>query len=404
MSTVALAFSGGLDTSFAAVWLREELSASVVTVTVDTGGIPAAEAERIRARSAEVGAVRHFHVDARAQVFSEFVTYLVKGNCLRGGVYPMAVGAERVVQAREVVRIAREVGATGLCHGSTGAGNDGVRFDVAFRVLANDLAIHAPIRDLGPSRDEEAAWLLERGIPVSATVRRYSFNEGLWGTTIGGGETHDSWAEIPEEVWRLTKPEPGLPAEEIVLGFSRGVPISLDGRVLPGVDLVAELNGRAGRHGVGRGVHVGDTILGIKGRLAFEAPAAVVLVAAHRELEKLVLTGRQLALKAALGETWGALLHEGLWFDPVARDVEAFLDRNQELVTGEVRVRLESGRAIVAGARSPHSLLGRGGAAYGERSAGWTGAEAAGFAKIYGLSAALAAGRSADGGEGGREE
>jgi argininosuccinate synthase len=403
MNRIALAFSGGLDTSFAAVWLREEREAAVVTVTVDTGGIPPDEADRIRQRSAELGAERHVHVDARRRVFDGFVTYLVKGNCLRGGVYPMAVGAERVAQAEAVVDAAREHGASGICHGSTGAGNDGVRFDVAFRVLAPDLEILAPIRDLAPSREEEAAYLEKRGIPVSRATRRYSLNEGLWGTTIGGGETHDSWAEVPEEVYRLSRPEPDLAAEDLVVGFERGVPVSLDGARRDGVDLVAELNRRAGRHGVGRGIHVGDTILGIKGRLAFEAPAAVVLVAAHRELEKLVLSGRQLALKATLGETYGSLLHEGLWFDPVVRDVEAFLDRSQELVTGEARVRLDRGRFAVTGTRSPHSLLGRGGAAYGERSAGWSGAEAAGFARIYGLSSALASARDAGGGKGGEQ-
>ena len=256
MTRIALAFSGGLDTSFAAVWLREERGAEVVTVTVDTGGIPADEADRIRARAEEVGAARHLHVDARDRVFDGFVTYLVKGNCLRGGVYPMAVGAERTAQAEAVARVAREVSATGVCHGSTGAGTDGVRFDVAFRVLC----------------------LETRGIPVAKATRTYSLNEGLWGITIGGGETHDSWAEVPEEVYRLTRPEPGLADEDVVIGFDRGVPVSLDGTAMAGVDLVAELNRRAGRHGVGRGIHVGDTILGIKGRLAFEAPAAVVLV------------------------------------------------------------------------------------------------------------------------------
>ncbi len=391
--TVVLAFSGGLDTSFAAVWLREERGADVVTVTVDTGGFLPGEAERIRARSAEIGAARHVFADARRRVWDGFVSWLIRGNCLRGGVYPMAVGAERVAQAEETVRVAREVGATAVAHGSTGAGNDGVRFDVAFRALAPDLTILAPIRSLGLGRDQETAYLAARGIAVPAKTSRYSYNEGLWGVTIGGGETFDSWAEVPEECYRLTRREPGLAAEDVVIGFTAGLPAALDGRPLDGLDLVAELNRRAGRHGVGRGLHVGDTILGIKGRVAFEAPAAVVLVHAHRELEKLVLTGRQNALKASLGDLWGALLHEGLWFDPVARDLEAFLDRSQERVTGDVRVRLSDGAFAVTGARSPHSLLGRGGAAYGERGAGWSGEEAAGFARLYGLAAELAAGR-----------
>ncbi len=399
MERIALAFSGGLDTSFAAVWLREERGASVITVSVDTGGFSPEEVRRIRARAEEVGAELHVHRDARSRVFEGFVTRLIQGNCLRGGVYPMAVGAERVAQAEAVVEAARKHGADAVAHGSTGAGNDGVRFDAAFRALAPRLAIRAPIRDLAPSRDEEAAYLRERGISVPEHTRLYSVNEGLWGITIGGGETHDSWKEPPEEVYRLTRREEGLPEEEIVLGFERGVPVALDGVALPGVRLVTALNRRAGRHGIGRGIHVGETILGLKGRLAFEAPAAVVLIAAHRELEKLVLTGRQLSLKDRLGEIYGSLLHEGLWFDPVTRDIEAFLDENQRLVTGEVRVRLADRSFAVAGARSPHSLLGCGGAAYGERGAGWSGEEAAGFARLHGLASELAAERDRAAGE-----
>jgi argininosuccinate synthase len=391
MNRIVLAFSGGLDTSFAAIWLKEELNAEVVTVTVDTGGVNAAEAETIRARSAELEVAKHVHVDDRQRVYDGFVGYLIKGNCLRGGVYPMAVGAERVAQAEAVVRAAREAKATGLAHGSTGAGNDGVRFDVAFRVLAPDLEIHAPIRSLALSRDEEAAYLVEHGIPVSRETRTYSRNEGLWGMTIGGGETHDSWQDLPEEAYRLSRREPGIADEEITLAFERGLPVALDGQALEGVALIETLNARAGPHGIGRGMHVGDTILGLKGRVAFEAPAALVLVTAHRELEKLVLTGRQLAMKAGLAETYGAMLHEGLWFDPAVRDLEAYLDSSQRRVTGEVRVRLADGSAQVLGTRSPESLLGRGGATYGERTAGFSGAEAAGFARLYGLAQALAA-------------
>ncbi|MCU0727221.1 MAG: argininosuccinate synthase [Planctomycetes bacterium] len=393
MAKVVLAFSGGLDTSFCAVWLREELGAEVVTVTVDTGGFPAAEAKAIADRAAEVGSARHIHVDGRRRVLDGFISWLIRGNCLRGGVYPIAVGAERVAQAEAVVGAARDAGAGAVAHGSTGAGNDGIRFDTAFRALAPDLAIHAPVRTLALSREAEAKWLATRGIHIPAKTSRYSVNEGLWGVTIGGGETHDSWAEVPEDVYRLTRRVAGLPPEEVILSFEQGLPVALDGRRLDGLALIDELNRRAGAQGIGRGVHVGDTILGLKGRIAFEAPAAVVLVAAHRELEKLVLTGRQLSVKGPLGDLYGSLLHEGLWFDPVMRDIEALLERSQERVTGDVRVRLSEGAFAVAGARSAQSLLGGGGAAYGERGAGWSGAEAAGFARIHGLAAALAAER-----------
>jgi argininosuccinate synthase len=393
MTTVVLAFSGGLDTSFCALWLREELGAEVVTVTVDTGGFSPAEVEAIAARAAEVRSARHVHVDAKRRVLDGFISWLIRGNCLRGGVYPIAVGAERVAQAEAVVLAARDAGAGAVAHGSTGAGNDGIRFDAAFRALAPDLAIHAPVRELGLSREAETEWLAARGVHIPPKTSRYSVNEGLWGVTIGGGETHDPWAEVPEDVYRLTRRVPGLPAEEVVISFDRGLPVALDGRAMDGLDLIAELNRRAGAHGVGRGVHVGDTILGLKGRIAFEAPAAVVLVAAHREIEKLVLTGRQLSVKGPLGDLYGALLHEGLWFDPVMRDIEALLEHSQLRVTGDVRVRLSEGAFAVAGARSASSLLGSGGAAYGERGAGWTGAEAAGFARIHGLAAALAAQR-----------
>jgi len=392
MKRIALAFSGGLDTSFAAVWLRVEKGVSVVTVTVDTGGVSADEAEKIRARAEELGVERHLHVDARRRVYDGFVSHLIRGNCLRGGVYPMAVGAERTAQAEAVTAAARETGADGVAHGSTGAGNDGVRFDAAFRALAPDLAVLAPIRDLGLSRDEEADYLEERGFAVDRATRLYSLNEGLWGVTIGGGETHDSWAEVPEEVFKLTRREAREP-EDLTISFENGLPTAIDGEGMDPLALIETLNRRAGRHGVGRGIHVGDTILGLKGRLAFEAPAAIVLITAHRELEKLVLTGRQLSLKSTLGETYGSLLHEGLWFDPVMRDIEAYLEKSQERVTGEARVRLADGSITVTGTRSPHTLLGRGGAVYGERGAGWTGEEAAGFARIYGLASELAAER-----------
>jgi len=389
---IVLAFSGGLDTTFCAAWLRETEGAEVIAVSVDTGGFTGEERRRIAARARAAGAVRHHAVDGRRRVWDRFCTYLVKGNCLRGGVYPLSVGAERVVQAEEVARVARALRASAVAHGSTKAGNDQVRFDVAFAALLPGVRVLAPIRTLGWSRDREADWLEERGIRVDRSTRRYSVNRGLWGTTIGGGETHDPWKSLPEAAWPSTPPPERCPAraETLVLGFERGLPVSVDGRRREPLALLAAVEGRARRHGVGRGVHVGDTILGIKGRVAFEAPAPTVILRAHRELEKLVLTRAQQFWKQIVAEHYGGALHEGLWFDPVMRDCEAFLDSSQRRVNGEVRVRLYRGTAEVVGARSPDSLFGAAGAAYGEVSAAWTGEEAQGFSRLHGRQGILA--------------
>lgn len=391
MPTIALAFSGGLDTTFCALWLREQTGADIVTVTVDTGAFSGEELESIAERARALGVLEHRVVDARAEVYDRFVAYLVKGNCLRGGTYPVSVGAERTAQAEALVRTARDVAATGVAHGSTGAGNDQVRFDVAIRALAPDLEIHAPIRELNWSREQESAWLAERGVRIAAQTVAYSVNEGLFGTTIGGRETHDSWQVPPDEVYTATSSLADTPseAEEIVIGFERGLPVALDGEGLDGVSILKTLNERAGLHGFGRGIHLGDTILGVKGRLAFEAPGPLVLIQAHRELEKLVQTRWQAFWRETLGSFYGNLLHEGLYYDPVMRDLEAFLDSVNGRVTGEVRVKLHRGTCSVVGTRSPHSLMDPGVAVYGEGTSAWSAAEAAGFARIYGLAAAL---------------
>ncbi len=391
MAKIALAFSGGLDTSFLAIWLREQTGAEVVTVTVDTGGFSDEELASIAARAKELGIEDHRVIDAQVDVFDRYVSYLIKGNCLRGGTYPVSVGAERTAQAEAVVKAARQIGATAVAHGSTRAGNDQIRFDVAIRALAPELEIHAPIRDLGWSREQESAWLAEHGIEIDAKTVAYSVNEGLFGTTIGGKETHDPWQVPPESVYAATAPLDDTPeeAEDVVVGFQHGLPVSLDGESMHGVEVIRRLNGIAGSHGVGRGMHLGDTILGVKGRLAFEAPGPLVVIQAHSELEKLVQTRWQAYWRQTLGTFYGNLLHEGLYFDPVMRDLEAFLDSVNERVSGEVRIRLHRGIATVTGTRSPHSLMDPEVAVYGEGAAGWTGEQADGFARLYGLGAAL---------------
>ncbi len=392
---IVLAFSGGLDTTFCAAWLTAERGAEVTTVVVDTGGMSRAELDRVAARSRAAGAAAHREVNARAQVFDRFVATLIRGNVLRGGVYPVSVAAERTQQAIEVARVARELGADAVAHGSTGAGNDQVRFDVAFRVLLPGMAIVTPIRELGLRREDAIAWLEKRGIPVPAGASRYSVNRGLWGTTLGGGWTHDPWAAPPADAWQ--EPAADGPAAAgagaVTIGWQEGLPVTLDGVAMTGPELVEALAERLAPHAIGRGIHLGETVLGIKGRIGFEAGAAVVLVHAHRELEKLVLTRWQSFWKDHVAQFWGDRLHEGQAFDPVMRDIEALIASSQRCVTGETRVRLAQGSFAVDGVRSPHSLMDASVARYGESHALWSGDEAAAFAKIAAIPSILAARR-----------
>ncbi len=388
---VALAFSGGLDTSYCVAWLREA-GYAVYTVAVQTGGFDAAELARIEARARALGAVKHQVIDARAELFDTSLRYLIFGNCLRGGAYPLCVSAERMAQARHCAAYALEIGAVALCHGSTGAGNDQARFDIAFRCVAPQLEIITPIRAQGLSREQTTDYLRQRGFEVHAKTTKYSVNRGLWGVTIGGGDTHRSETPIPEEAFVITRGPDAWPATatEVEIAFERGVPVALDGERLAAVALIERLEAQAGPHGVGRGTHVGDTILGIKGRIAFEAPAAVTLIAAHRELEKLVLSRQQGFWKQTLGELYGAMTHEARYFDPLARDLEAFLASSQARVTGAARVRLHAGQATVVATRSPYSMMNPEVATYGETARTWDGAEAAAFVKLYGLQDTLA--------------
>ncbi|CAN5570638.1 argininosuccinate synthase [soil metagenome] len=396
--SIALAFSGGLDTSFCVPYLRETTGEEVHTVTVNTGGFSAEELAEVEARALALGAASHTSVDARAELYDEVLSYLIKGNVLRGGVYPLCVGPERVIQARALVREASRLGAHAVAHGSTGAGNDQVRFDTALRLLAHTLTnqpldILTPIRSLGLSREDATTFLAERGVEVPAKTTAYSINKGLWGTTIGGKETHTPDGIVPEDAWPETvaaalAPEAPL---RIEIGFEHGVPVSIDGEAFSGVTLVENLNTIGAEYGVGRGMHVGDTILGIKGRVAFEAPAAAILIAAHRELEKLALTRWQLFQKSQLGDFYGMLLHEGQYFDPVMRDIEAFLDSSQRPVTGTATAELYKGHVAILAADSPHSLFDAGVARYGEENHLWDGRDAEGFARIYSLQGYLAA-------------
>ncbi|MDE2510068.1 MAG: argininosuccinate synthase [Elusimicrobia bacterium] len=387
---IVLAFSGGLDTTFCVLWLQKELNADVLTVTVDTGGFGPEELSAIAARSKALGAIEHRTIDGRAEVFSRFAVPLIQGNILRGRAYPLSVSAERVLQAEVVARVAREVGADGVSHGSTGAGNDQVRFDAVFQVLLPNVKVHTPIRDLGWSRQQETDYLAKFGVPVPAKTVSYSVNAGLWGTTVGGGATHDPWTEVPDSAFPSASEKAPAQGQDVVVGFEKGVPVSLDGKKLDGVSLVQALHVLGRTYAVGRGIHMGDTILGIKGRIAFEAPAPLMLIAAHNELEKLVLTRWQVFWKNHIGEFYGQMLHEGLYFDPVMRDIEAMIASSQEAVSGEARLRLRAGHFDVTGVKSPYSMV-AGAATYGETTRLWTGPEAAGFAKLHALPMTLAA-------------
>ena len=387
---VVLAYSGGLDTSFCVIYLQEQ-GYEVTTVTVNTGGFSPEELKRIEGLSPKLGAKAHRTLDARDELFQAYLRYLVYGNVLRGNLYPLSVSAERVCQAASVIQVAKELKADAVAHGSTGAGNDQVRFDVAFRALAPELELITPIRALALSRAEEMEFLKKHGFEFPAKTVQYSVNEGMWGTSVGGRETLDSWSKLPEADFPGGELDASdLPPRKLTLRFEQGVPIAIDGKGLDPVALIAELNSLGHKYGIGRGVHLGDTILGIKGRVGFEAPAAHILIGTHRELEKLTLTGKQLFWKDTLGNLYGQLLHEGHFFDPLARNLEAFLESSQEHVSGEVQLTLYPRTFGVDGVRSPHSLMDAKVASYGEANRLWTGAEAAGFAKLYGVQQILA--------------
>ncbi|HEV7507195.1 MAG TPA: argininosuccinate synthase [Thermoanaerobaculia bacterium] len=384
---IVLAFSGGLDTSFCIPWLAETCGRPVVTVTVDTGGINTAAAQALAERSRALGAVDHFLVDARDAFFQQVLRFLIMGNVRRGQVYPLCVGAERVIQAQEVAKAAERLGTLTVAHGSTAAGNDQVRFEVALRTLRPGLEILAPVRDTPRPRPEQVAYLEARNLPVPSFGAAYSINRGLWGVTIGGKETLDTVASIPESAWVLTKGafDAPLAPSRHGIAFRQGVPVALDGEDLSPVVLIEKVETLAAGYGIGRGIHLGETILGIKGRVAFEAPAAEVLLTAHRELEKLTSTGRQSRMKETVSAVYGDLVHEGQHLDPVCRDIEALLLSSQERVTGEVHLLLRPGQVFVEGVASPFSLRDASRGVYGEAAGEWTAADARGFSRIVAL-------------------
>ncbi|HEX4024384.1 MAG TPA: argininosuccinate synthase [Steroidobacteraceae bacterium] len=384
---IVLAYSGGLDTSFLVPWIAEHHHRPVITVTVDTGGIDHDAARTLRERALALGAVAHHQVDARADYFEQVLRFLIMGNVRRGQLYPLCVGAERVMQAQTIARMARTLGSSTVAHGCTAAGNDQVRFEVALRTLASELTIVAPVRDRAFKRSEELEYLQQRGLPVPPHGAAYSINRGLWGVTIGGKETLTSLGSIPESAWVLSRDAFTRPAGSARhrIGFERGRPSALDGRPLDPVELIEQLEQLAAPFGIGRGIHLGDTIIGTKGRVAFEAPAAEVLLTAHRELEKLVLTPRQQRIKDSVAGPYGDLVHEGQLLDPVCRDIEALLLSSQQRVSGEVQVLLRPGSLFIEGVESPYSLMAASKGVYGEAAGEWSATDALGFSRIVAL-------------------
>jgi len=389
---IVLAYSGGLDTSFLVPWIAENTGRPVITVTVDTGGIDEATRRTLSERARALGAVEHHQVDARADYFEQVLRFLIMGNVKRGHLYPLCVGAERVMQAQTIAHMARKLGTNVIAHGCTAAGNDQVRFEVALRTLAPDLEVLAPVRDRSFKRQEELDYLQTRGLPVPPFGAAYSVNRGLWGVTIGGRETLTSVGSIPESAWVLsgdafsTAREP----QRHVISFERGRPVGLDGEAMSPVALIEALETIAGPFGIGRGIHLGDTIIGTKGRVAFEAPAAETLLTAHRELEKLVLTGRQQRIKELVAQPYGDLVHEGQLLDPVCRDIEALLQSSQDRVTGHVHVLFRPGHLFIEGVESPYSLMAASRGVYGEAAGEWTPTDALGFSKIAALTGVFA--------------
>jgi len=386
-SAIILAFSGGLDTSFCVPWLKETFGRDVITVTVDTGGIDNDAARSLEEKSAALGAIEHVLLDCKQAFFDSVIRFLIAGNIRRGQEYPLSVGAERGLQAAELASFASARKSSTVAHGCTAAGNDQVRFEVALRTLNPGLEILAPVRDNNWVREEQLRYLKDHDLPLPAQGSAYSINRGLWGITIGGQETLTSSDTLPEDAWVLSANAFDKPLEksEHSLEFVSGVPVSLDGDALDPVSLIEKLETLAGSYGIGRGIHLGDTILGTKGRVAFEAPAAVTLITAHRELEKLVLSAQQSRAKEYVAGVYGELIHEGKQLDLACRDIEAMLASSQARVTGLVRFSLRPGNLFITGVDSRFSLLSASKGVYGEAAGEWTASDALGYSKILSL-------------------
>jgi len=390
-SPIILAFSGGLDTSFCIPWLKETYQRPVVTVTVNTGGLDSDAAQALEKRALDLGAKEHLLVEARQVFFDRVIKYLIAGNVRRGQLYPLCVGAERGIQAALLAEVATERGSDTVAHGCTAAGNDQVRFEVALRTVNPNLQVLAPVRDQSFARPMQLDFLKKRDLPIPVKGSDYSINRGLWGVTIGGKETLDSQDSIPEDAWELSAGalDNPLPAEQHTIDFENGIPEKLDGKTMNPVQLIEQLEQAAGPFGIGRGIHMGDTVLGTKGRVAFEAPAADVLLTAHRELEKLTLSALQMRVKDMVASVYGDLIHEGKQLDAACRDIESLLSSSQRFVSGQVKLEFRAGSIFVQGVSSPYSLMSATKGVYGESAGEWTPQDALGYSRILSLTGML---------------
>lgn len=377
---VVLAFSGGLDTSYCAIYLAKELGLEVHTAIVNTGGFSSEELVELESKAKALGIEHHTALDVTQQFYEEGIKYLIFGNVLKNNTYPLSVSAERVFQAMAIANYAMEVGADYIAHGSTGAGNDQIRFDYVFNVMAPGIEILTPIRDQQLSRKEEIDYLEANGIHTSWEKAKYSINKGLWGTSVGGAETLTSHEGLPEEAWPTQVVESDSVMVEI--GFEHGEPVSINGEKMNPVSAIGQLTELAAPYGIGRDVHVGDTIIGIKGRVGFEAAAPLVIIKAHHLLEKHVLGKWQQHWKQQLGDWYGMLMHEGQYLDPVMRNIETFLEDTQKAVTGMVKVKLAPYRFELIGCESENDLMTSKFGQYGEMNSGWSGEDVKGFTKI----------------------
>lgn len=385
---VVLGFSGGLDTSYCVKYLAEEKGYEVHSIIVNTGGFTTEELKQIEAHAKKLGVKSHTAIDAVKDYYNRIIKYLVFGNVLKNNSYPLSVSAERLSQALHIAEHAKKMGAGAVAHGSTGAGNDQVRFDMIFHILVPGLEIITPIRDQQLSREDEIVYLKSKGVDMNFEKAMYSINKGLWGTSVGGKETLSSKGMLPEEAWPTQVTRTGT--EEIKLGFEKGELRSVNDKSFTHpVEAIQFLQNIAGPYGIGRDIHVGDTIIGIKGRVGFEAAAPMLIIKAHHALEKHVLTKWQLQWKDQLSQFYGNWLHEGQVLDPVMRDIEAFLERSQANVTGTVFVQLMPYRFQVIGIESAFDLMNSKFGKYGEMNTGFTGQDVRGFSKIFGNQVAI---------------
>ena len=380
---VVLAFSGGLDTSFCVKYLKEEKGLDVYSAIANTGGFTNEDLIQVSERAYALGVSSHITLNIEEEYYKDYIRFMVFGNILKNGTYPLSVSSERTVQALAIVKYAKSIGAKYIAHGSTGAGNDQVRFDLIFNILAPEIEIITPIRDLSLSREAEINYLKERGVEADWTKMAYSINKGLWGTSVGGKETLTSNLSLPEHAYPNHLKNEG--EEIITLGFVNGEISEVNGKsFVNSVDAIREIDKIASAYAIGRDMHVGDTIIGVKGRVGFEAAAPMVIIKAHHTLEKHVLTKWQQYWKEQLSNWYGMLLHEGQYLDPVMRNIEKFLIDTQENVTGKVFVKLMPYRFHVEGIESEYDLMNAGSGLYGEMSGGWSGDDVKGFTKLLG--------------------